>query len=38
MRATAPFIERTRALFRVRSSDLIFIAIFAVLILISSLV
>jgi ribose transport system permease protein len=38
MKTTAPFIERTRGMFRIRSSDLIFIAIFAVLILVSSLV
>ena len=37
MRTTASFIERTRATFKIRSSDLLFIAIFAVLILASSL-
>jgi ribose/xylose/arabinose/galactoside ABC-type transport system permease subunit len=38
MKTTATFIDRARAMFKIRSSDIIFVAIFAVLILISSLV
>jgi ribose transport system permease protein len=37
MITTAPLIERTRTIFRIRSSDFIFLAIFAVLFIVSSL-
>ena len=37
MKTTAPLLDRTRTILKIRSSDLIFLTIFAALFLVSSL-